>query len=123
MMLKEGDAQRRRQIKTSGMILQLLYKKKKAQKFPPPAAGETPHPANAAPSDTQHLQTPNTWACRGAPPAPWTPTLHLALSHACWHKEAQTPGHGMVSVPITQLLHEVALPEGRASALRVLTVL
>ena len=31
----------------------------------------------------------------------------------------------MVSVPITQLLHEVALPEGRASAHRVtvLTVL
>ena len=28
-----------------------------------PAAGETPDPANAAPSDTQHLQTPNTWPC------------------------------------------------------------
>ena len=32
--------------------------KKKAQNFSPPAAGETPHPANAAPSDTQHLGLP-----------------------------------------------------------------
>ena len=36
---------------------------KEAQKNSPPAAGETPDPANAAPSDTQHLQTPNTWPC------------------------------------------------------------
>ena len=26
--------------------------------------------------DTQHLQTVNTWACAGAPPAPWTAAPH-----------------------------------------------
>ena len=35
-----------------------MCKKKKAQNFSPQAAAETPDPANAAPSDTQHLGLP-----------------------------------------------------------------